>query len=84
MTRKIAYGKNFTEVRQSFDDGSIGVLGRLTRTSTDTRNTVISAASASKLPNKTVLLAESGGKDAVISLEVFHQLHCLVRLDPLK
>jgi hypothetical protein len=47
----------------------------------DTRNTIISAESAAKLPNKTALLAESNGNEAVISLEVFHQLHCLVCQD---
>ena len=45
--------------------------------SVDTKATFVPSLAASRLPNRTVVVPGSDG-DGIISLEVFHQLHCLV------
>lgn len=43
----------------------------------NTSFTVIDAERARRLPNRTMVIPGTDG-DGVVSLEVFHQLHCIV------
>lgn len=45
----------------------------------DTSATIIAAEDAKKLANRTMIVPGTNG-DGIIQLEVFHQLHCLVRM----
>ena len=75
-TPRMKFGKPYIKV--GILSSQQKYIEQVNLTNTGTRNTAISADAASQLPNKTVLLTDSDGAEAIVSFEVFHQLHCLV------
>ena len=78
---KMSYGIVYTGVGHFHHMQPFTPVHRQSLMDADTSTTVIEADEARHLPNRTMVLPGTEGK-GIISLEVFHQLHCLVGNDP--